>query len=427
MAGPVLTIAGKQLTFGIDGGVIDNTGASKGIWTTQQDNKVAYTVGGANQTPLNAAWSFDANNGLSATFSTPDNSATSASFAFSGGIQIDDATHLIYFIVDGTGTETGFKITLTGTLSLTADSANLSLALAGGKAVQISGANDQQILTAAQNEVADFSGEDLLSFAAVTNNPVPGQAGIVLPVPAIINFAGSWDVRKDGLVFVSQVRVPAGGPATIDLAFAGTLKGVTVGFAYFTGPDVSDDTQMAFSITGQHVYNSGTVNWSSSIGFTGKSFQASVEISDQQNIGNNKLSISGKLNLSDTAGGPLSLVLSLSAEYDIDKNGILKFTADVDEGGPTPSYDLKLTGTYKYTNLTLTFGIDYTNIAGAQALTVSIGIQGNQNSIIQNLSLVLNITPAAAQLQLALSFSVRLTFVDGQRVNQPAVQGAQGD
>ena len=60
MAGPVLTIAGKQLTFGTDGSVADNTGASQGTWTTQQDNKVHYTLGGASQTPLNAAWSLDA-------------------------------------------------------------------------------------------------------------------------------------------------------------------------------------------------------------------------------------------------------------------------------------------------------------------------------------------------------------------------------
>jgi hypothetical protein len=247
----------------------------------------------------------------------------------------------------------------------------------------------------------------------------------VLPVPAKINFAGSWDIQNGGLVFISQVRVPAGGPPTIDIAFAGTLKGVTVGFEYFSGPDVTDDTQMAFNITGQHVFKSGTVNWSSSIGFTGKSFTASVDITDQQNIGNNKLTIKGHLNLSDTAGGATTVALSLSAEYDIDKNGVLKFTADVEEGGPTPSYDLMLTGTYKYSDLSLTFSIDYSDKAGVPDLSVNIAVQGDKNSVIQKISLILNITPAAAQLQLSLSFSVRLTLVDGQRVNQPAVQAAQ--
>ena len=111
--------------------------------------------------------------------------------------------------------------------------------------------------------------------------------------------------------------------------------------------------------------------------------------------------------------------LELSAEYDIDKNGVLKFTASVDDTSPTPAYDLQLTGTYKYTNLTLIFSIDYTDNPRARALNVNIGIQGNKNSIIQNLSLVLNITPASAQLKLTLTFSVKLTFVDGVRINQP--------
>lgn len=427
MAGPVLTIARKQLTFGSDGSVADNTGTSSGTWTTQQDNKIHYTLDGADQTPLNAAYSFDANNVLSATFSTADGTATSSPFAFSGGIEIDDATSLIYFIVDGAGNETGFTITLFGTISLTADSNNLSMALNGGGTVQVTGATDQQVLTAAENTVADFNAQDLLSFAAVTNNPIPGEADATLPVRARINFAGSWDIRNSGLVFISNVQAPGSGSPTIDIAFAGTLKGVTAGFEYFTGSDVTDETQLAFNITGQHVFQSGTLNWASSIGFTGKSFTASIEITDQQNIGNNQLLIDGKLNLRDTAGGPMTFALSLSAEYDIDQHGILKFAANVDEGGPTPSYDLMLTGTYKYSSLSLTFSIDYTNQAGAPDLNVSIGIQGDQNSIIQNLSLILNISPSAVQLQLSLTFSVRLMLVDGQRVNEPAVQSAQAN
>ena len=77
----------------------------------------------------------------------------------------------------------------------------------------------------------------------------------------------------------------------IDLAFAGKLKAVKLGFEYFSRTDVTDDTQLAFSITGQHVFNSGAVNWSSSIGCTGRSFAAAVEISGQQNSGNNKLAM----------------------------------------------------------------------------------------------------------------------------------------
>jgi len=219
-------------------------------------------------------------------------------------------------------------------------------------------------LTATENTIADFNAQDLLQFAGTTENPVSGQAGVSLPVDVVLTFAETWDILKEGLVFISEVCVPAGGAPTIDIAFAGTLKGFTVGFAYFSGPDVSDNTQMAFSITGQHTFNSGTLDWSSAVGFSGKTFTAAVEVSGQKIMGNNTLKFSGNLSLKDTAGGPLSLKLELSAEYDIDKNGILKFTASVDDTSPTPASDFKLTGSYKYIELSVTFSIDYTTTPG---------------------------------------------------------------
>jgi hypothetical protein len=49
-----------------------------------------------------------------------------------------------------------------------------------------------------------------------------------------------------------------------------------------------------------------------------------------------------------------------------------------------------------------------------------VGVQGDRNSIIQNLALVLDITQSQAAVQLTLQFTVRLDFVDGKRVKTQA-------
>ena len=54
----------------------------------------------------------------------------------------------------------------------------------------------------------------------------------------------------------------------------------------------------------------------------------------------------------------------------------------------------------------------------ASDIKVSLGITGDRNSIIKNISLVLDISEADAKLQLNLSFDVRLRFADGVRVKE---------
>ena len=270
-----------------------------------------------------------------------------------------------------------------------------------------------QSLTAAENNIAQFTGNDLLTFAAETDNVIPGSDD-PLVVPAVINYTGNWDIQNGSLLFVGNVQTATGAPATVQLAFAGKVAGVTAGFAYFSD---AAGTELAFNVTGQHVFNAGTLTWSSSIGFSAKGFDATVAIADHQQIGDSTLAIQGSLTLTDASGSQPSLQLSLQADYAPDQHGVLVFNAKVDEGGPTPSYDLMLTGTYQYSNLTLTFSIDYTNQAGAPEVSVAVGIQGNKNSIIQFLQVILNISGSDVELKLALTFSVRLQFENGVRVN----------
>jgi hypothetical protein len=92
------------------------------------------------------------------------------------------------------------------------------------------------------------------------------------------------------------------------------------------------------------------------------------------------------------------------------------FKANIQEGGVTPSYDLLLQGNFVYNNLRITFNADFGSAAGGPNLSVSVGIAGDRNSMIQNLQLILKLNPSQAAAQLSLSFTARLHFVNGQRV-----------
>jgi hypothetical protein len=418
MNGPVITVAGQQLEFGSDGNVADNaTGNALGAWTSisdQKDNQIRYQVSGADQAPLLAKYGFDPDtNMLQMQLASPDGSVSSDLFSFIGGIEVDEQGDLNYFLVDNTGAQTGVDIKLYGTISFAQDTNNLAIALTGGGTAEVQGLSGIQSLTAAENNIAQFTGNDLLTFAAETDNVIPGSDD-PLVVPAVINYTGNWDIQNGSLLFVGNVQTATGAPATVQLAFAGKVAGVTAGFAYFSD---AAGTELAFNVTGQHVFNAGTLTWSSSIGFSAKGFDATVAIADHQQIGDSTLAIQGSLTLTDASGSQPSLQLSLQADYAPDQHGVLVFNAKVDVGGPTPSYDLMLTGTYQYSNLTLTFSIDYTNQAGAPDVSVAVGIQGNKNSIIQFLQVILNISGSDVELKLALTFSVRLQFENGVRVN----------
>ena len=102
-------------------------------------------------------------------------------------------------------------ITLYGVISFAQDTNNLTIALTGGGSAQVQGLNDIQSLTAARNDIAEFSGADLLQFEAETDNVVPGSAD-PLVVPAVIKFTGNWDIQNGSLVFIGSVKLATGAP-----------------------------------------------------------------------------------------------------------------------------------------------------------------------------------------------------------------------
>jgi hypothetical protein len=415
MDGPVITIAGQQLKFGIDGNVADNaTGAVLGAWTSESDpgdNKIRYQVGGIEQTPLTANYSFgsdlDNSNQLQVQLATADAATTSDTFAFVGGIEIDEDQKLKYFLVDTTGARTGVSLTLYGDLGFSQGEQNLVIALAGGGTAEIEGLGSDGFLEAKQKDLAHFKGDDLLEFKAQTTNTIPGLESALL-VDAIIKFYGNWDIKDGSLVFRSNIQTSAAG-AQVEIGFAGKLKGVTLGFAWFSG---EGNTDFVFNITGSHVFKSGAeAAWVSSIGFSNKSFDATVSVSATN--ADKRLTLNGTLTLKNADGTTQpAMDLDLAAEYAFDEHKVLKFRAAIAEGGPTPSYDLRLTGRYKYANLNLTFSVDFNDRNGRE-IEVAIDITGKPDSIIQSLKLAFDFTDGQARAALTLSFSARVQFADG--------------
>ena len=423
MEGPVITIAGKQLMFGVDGNVVDNAcGAVLGTWTSAAspgDNKFRYTIDGAGQKPLTAAYSFgcdlDNSNQLQVQLAAADGSATSAPYSYVGGIEIDQQNQVSYFLTDHNGARTNVCLTIYGCVSFSQAENNLVIALVGGGTATVAGLGLDGFLRTGPKDYASFKGEDLLEFIAQTTNTIAGLDDALL-VDAVIKYYGNWDIQGGGLVFQSNIQNSAAG-AQVKLGFAGQLKGVTAGFAYYSG---EGNTNLAFHITGRHTFHSGAdASWTSSIGYSNRSFRAAVTATANIPVGNNKLTLSGSLTLKNGDGtNQPSMDFSLHAQYAFDKNGILKFSAAVDQGGPTPSYDLNFSGTFNYSHLDLTFSVDF-NDKNGQAIAVAIGIKGDPRSIIQNLQLAFNYTQAQATASLNLSFSARVRFVDGVKVVEP--------
>ena len=77
-----------------------------------------------------------------------------------------------------------------------------------------------------------------------------------------------------------------------------------------------------------------------------------------------------------------------------------------------------LAGAFKYSNLNLTFQIQYTNTASAKKLTVAVGVQGSRDSMIRNLSLMLDISESEAKLKLDLTIEARIVLKNGVRVKE---------
>lgn len=418
-----MTIAGQKLAFLPSGdvAVIDAAGQQtvQGTWRTaiigaeSQDNKVRYTLAGSDQTPLQALYSITASNQLQVILQSPG-APDSAPFTFSGNIEIDDAHHLIYNLIDGSGTALQKSITVYGgNFRIEDTTSNLLMDLINGGKLSIAGDSGIASLEAAENHVAGFNADDLLHFHASTDNTL--DDGSILTLPAKLSFIGAWDIQNGKLVFLSKVTGDITKP-DVHIGFAGQIGAITAGFVYFAD---SAGTQLAFNISGQHVWKAGnttnTFNWQSTLGFSGKTFaaQTDFDLTSMSTSGRN-FSINGKLTLQQQIGGTTDLTFSLKGQYQWDSN-ILKFQADVSDVAGALSYDLMLEGTFKLDHGSITFNVKYSN-SGAAAGTsfgLNLNFQGDQTELIKALSFQLQITQTQAGTIINATATIQLQYVRG--------------
>ena len=79
---------------------------------------------------------------------------------------------------------------------------------------------------------------------------------------------------------------------------------------------------------------------------------------------------------------------------------------------------MRLDGDFRYKNLKITFGLRVSNVAGSQEVAVSVGVEGNEASIVKHLSMMLNISQSEARTRVSLNIEIeaRLRFVNGKRI-----------
>lgn len=418
-----MTIARQKLAFLPSGdvAVIDASGQQtvQGTWRTaltgaeSQDNKVRYTLAGSDQTPIQALYSITGSNQLQVILQSPG-APDSAPFAFSGNIEIDDAHHLIYNLIDGSGTALKKSITVYGgNFRIEDTTSNLLMDLINGGTLSIAGNSGIGSLEAAENHVAGFNADDLLHFHASTDNTL--DDGSILTLPAKLSFIGTWDIQNGKLVFLSKVTGDITKP-DVHIGFAGQIGAITAGFVYFAD---SAGTQLAFNISGQHVWKAGnttnTFNWQSTLGFSGKTFSAQTDFDlTSVSTAGRSFSINGKLTLQQQIGGTTELSFSLKGQYQWDNN-ILKFQADVSDVAGALSYDLMLEGTFQLDHGSITFNVKYSN-SGAAAGTsfgLNLNFQDDQTELIKALSFQLQITQTQAGTIINATASIQLQYVKG--------------
>jgi hypothetical protein len=183
-------------------------------------------------------------------------------------------------------------------------------------------------------------------------------------------------------------------------------------------------TTIALNISGSHQRTSGkgttNVKWETSIGFSEKKFEAAVKVKASHNFPSGQaLTIEGDLKLKKGAK-EFTFDLSLDAVYEF-KDGVLVFTADI-KNGVQPSYDLGLEGDFTYRNLKIIFKAHVSSVAGSKEVAVSVGVEGNEKSIVKHLSVILNISQSEARAKVSLDVLIeaRLRFVNGNRVIKAA-------
>lgn len=422
-----VTANGKTLLFLPSGDVAvseNNQQTVAGQWRTAvsgaepKDNKIRYTLGGVDQAPLKAFYSFtDPSNQLQVVLEADDGTQSDPSVLL-GSIEIDDAHDVVYKLLDDSGNALNTSVTIYGSNFHFADgTGDLVMDLENGGQVSIVGDSGVNSLEAAENHVAGFNANDLLHFHASTDNTLAD--GSVVNVPADLTFIGTWDIQDNSLTFLSKITGDITKP-DVHIGFAGKIGAVTAGFVYFAD---SAGTQFAFNISGQHVWKAGNTtnefNWRTTLGFSQKTFDAKVsfDLTSKSTTGRN-FSVDGDLTLQQTDGSPLTMSFNLKAQYQW-KNNFLIFKANVSDVAGAVSYQLMLEGSFKLDHGSIQFAIKYANAPGGNTFSLDLNFQGDKKNMLKALSVHLQISQSAAGTMINATAEIQLRFVKGVGVLAP--------
>lgn len=418
MNGLSLNFQGETRVFGPDGkvSVLQNgQPVPKGSWRSvplagePKDNQIRYDINGQAQPPVPVKYSFNPQNQLQAVIPAAANGgADSAPFAFMGSIQIDDAQDIVYQLINSDGSAMQKNVTVYGGLAIDPASHNLVINLAGGGTAQVKGDSGLSSLQALKHDITPFKSNDMLRFKASTTNTLAnGQTKVI---PADMKFVGNWDLKGNQLIFVSQVKGDVTKP-TVEIVLAGKFKAISAGLAYFAD---AQGTQLAFTISGQHQWNSGKASWDVFLGFAKKQFTAKVSgnVSIDKQFGDNRnLTLKADWVIEHN-GGTTNMQMELAAAYRFDENKMLTIQAQFSKNGQTISYDLKVEGKFVFKSGTLTFQVRFTNQDPTSQFSFQIAFTANPTNLIKALSIVLNVTENSVNID--FQFEMRMTWVDGK-------------
>src|SRR5215813_12809529 len=391
----------------------------KGSWRAQsqdaepQDNKIRYRIDDVDQPPVPVNYSFNEFNQLVSVIPAAANGGEdSEPCVWLGQIQIDDASDLVYSLFDDDGSILNHQLTLYGKLRFAEHNADLVIDLAQGGQATITGekgVNGISMLAAEKNLIAEFDAQDLLRFVARTRNDFPNIPSRI-PTRADIKFLGRWDIDSEtgGLVFVSKVIGDVSKP-DVAIGFAGKIKAVTVGFAYFAD---KDGHQLVFTIQGDHRWNASEASFELSLGHTDKKFLADFSGKIERKGTSGQLFVlSGNVKIKHEQGMGTTLDLNIEGAYAFDDKNRLIFRAAVSSINSELNYDLQLEGNFVYRDGTLGFLVRVSQSGPSPKVQIQLAFEANKDELKTMLALVLDISKN--EVKISFEFELRMRFKGG--------------
>ena len=419
MEGLKIKSGGKTL-FLLPTGDVAEDGTEKvvGKWRSESKgnevrNRLRYDVGGAEQAALPVKYSFNEFNQLVAVLpGAGDGGADGDPYAFRGRIRINDNHDLVYEVYARDGTQTANRVTVYGDISFAEKTNDLVLALTGGGEAVIKGtkgANGISLLKAEKNFVGEFKADDLLRFTAATSNDFSNSPARVAK-KAQIEFVGEWNMKEEEgenrLVFVSNV-ISSGGQKTVSLGFAGKVKAVSFGFAYYAD---KDGNNIAFNIKGEHKWNATEAKWELSLGYSEKKFKAEVAGHIERKGKYGTFVLTGSAKIEHESGKPTTLSLEIEGSYTFQNNKLV-FKVDLQTNDGKVSYDLRLEGKFVFKSGTLSFQVKVGNKNPGEDFSINITFQSDGDQLKTDLSFVLE--KKKSEIKLSFQFELRMRWKDG--------------